>query len=51
MVQSIGILDKDFELWVIVLLIRYRIRQIIEAIKLISVFLRYFWELGKDIED
>lgn len=49
--KSIGILDKDYALWVKELVKRYRGSQIKAAIKVNSELLRYYWELGKDIEE
>ena len=51
MVKSIGILDKDYTLWVKELVKRYRGSQIKAAIKVNRELLRYYWELGKDIEE
>ena len=49
--KSIGILDKDYVLWVKELVKRYRSSQIKAAIKVNKEILRYYWELGKDIEE
>lgn len=49
--KSIGILDKDYTLWVKELVKRYRNSQIKAAIKVNRELLRYYWELGKDIEE
>ena len=49
--KSIGILDKDYVLWVKELVKRYRSSQIKAAIKVKKEILRYYWELGKDIEE
>ena len=49
--KPIGILDKDYKLWVKELVKRYRSSQIKAAIKVNKELLRYYWELGKDIED
>lgn len=49
--KSIGILDKDYLLWVKELVKRYRGSQIKAAIKVNREMLRYYWELGKDIEE
>ena len=48
--KSVGILDKDYVLWVKELVKRYRCSQIKAAIKVNKELLRYYWELGKDIE-
>lgn len=49
--KSIGILDKDYTLWVKELVKRYRGSQLKAAIKVNRELLRYYWELGKDIEE
>lgn len=49
--KSIGILDKDYTLWVRELVKRYRNSQIKAAIKVNRELLRYYWELGKEIEE
>ena len=49
--KSIGILDRDYSLWVKELVKRYRGSQIKVAIKVNKELLRYYWELGKDIEE
>lgn len=49
--KSIGILDKDYTLWVKELVIRYRSSQIKAAIKVNRELLHYYWELGRDIEE
>ena len=49
--RSLGILDKDYTLWVKELVKRYRSSQIKAAIKVNKELLRYYWELGKDIEE
>lgn len=49
--KSIGILDKDYTLWVKELVTRYRSSQIKAAIKVNRELLHYYWELGKDIEE
>ena len=51
MSKSISILDKDYVLWVKELVKRYRRSQIKAAIKVNKEMLRFYWELGKDIED
>ena len=51
MSKSISILDKDYILWVKELVKRYRRSQIKAAIKVNKEMLRFYWELGKDIED
>lgn len=49
--KSIGILDKDYALWVRELVKRYRNSQIKAAIKVNRELLHYYWELGKEIEE
>ena len=49
--KSIGILDENYTLWVKELVKRYRGSQIKAAIKVNGELLRYYWELGKDIEE
>ena len=46
--KSIGILDKDYVIWVKELVKRYRSSQIKAAIKVNKELLRYYWYLGKD---
>lgn len=48
---SIGILDKKYTLWVKELVKRYRGSQIKAAIKVNKELLKYYWCLGKDIEE
>lgn len=50
MSESINILDKDYLLWVNELCRRYRKSQIKAAVKVNDEVMRYYWELGKDIE-
>lgn len=47
--KPIGILDKDYLLWVKELCKRYRQSQIKAAVKVNHVVLQFYWELGKDI--
>lgn len=49
--KSISILDKDYLLWVKELVKRYRRSQIKAAVKVNKEMLRFYWELGKDIEE
>ncbi len=51
MSKSISILDKDYLLWVKELVKRYRCSQIKAAVKVNKEMLRFYWELGKDIEE
>lgn len=49
--KSISILDRDYALWVKELVKRYRSSQVKAAIKVNRELIRYYWELGKDIEE
>ncbi|MDE5878264.1 MAG: PDDEXK nuclease domain-containing protein [Muribaculaceae bacterium] len=49
--KSISILDREYTLWVKELVKRYHSSQIKAAIKINKELLRYYWELGKDIEE
>lgn len=49
MVHSLKILDKDYNLWVKQIALRYRSSQIKAAIKVNMEQLRFYWLLGKDI--
>lgn len=51
MVESIGILDKDYSTWVDTLVKRYRCSQVQAAVKVNNELLRYYWELGKEISE
>ncbi len=51
MSYSIGILDSDYASWIKELVKRYKSSQIKAAIKVNRELLRYYWELGKDIEE
>ena len=51
MQELIGILDKDYVSWVKELVKRYRGSQIKAAIKVNKELIRYYWELGRDIEE
>lgn len=50
MSESINILDKDYLQWVEELCKRYRKSQIRAAVKVNTEMLRFYWELGQDIE-
>lgn len=50
MSESINILDKDYLEWVEELCKRYRKSQIRAAVKVNTEMLRFYWELGQDIE-
>ncbi len=49
--RLIGIVDKDYALWVKELVKRYRSSQIKAAVKVNGELLHYYWQLGKDIEE
>lgn len=51
MSKSISILDKDYVQWVEDLSVRYRQSQIRASVKVNRELLRYYWELGRDIEE
>lgn len=48
---SISIIDKDYLQWVENLSVRYIQSQIKAAVKVNREMLRYYWELGRDIEE
>lgn len=47
--NSISILDKDYLQWVKELSSRYRQSQIKAAVKVNSILIEFYWELGRDI--
>lgn len=49
MSKSISILDRDYLQWIKELSSRYRQSQIKAAIKVNSVLIEFYWELGRDI--
>ena len=51
MSKNITILDKDYKKWVTELSSRYRKSQIKAAIKVNTELLKFYWELGRDIEE
>ena len=51
MSKSISRLDKDYAQWVEDLSVRYRQSQIRASVKVNRELLRYYWELGLDIEE
>lgn len=51
MSKSISILDKDYAQWVEDLSVRYRQSQVRASVKVNRELLRYYWELGRDIEE
>ena len=50
MSKSINILDKDYIQWIKELSSRYRRSQIKAAVKVNEEMLRFYWELGRDID-
>lgn len=51
MSRSLTIIDKDYAQWVENLSVRYRQSQIRASVKVNRELLRYYWELGRDIEE
>ena len=51
MSKSISILDKDYIQWVEDLSVRYGQNQVCASVKVNREILRYYWELGRDIEE
>ena len=51
MKNGLCIIDKEYSQWVEELSVRYRRSQVKAAIKVNSEMLRYYWELGRDIEE
>lgn len=51
MSNGLTIIDKDYTKWVEDLSLRYRKSQIRAAVKVNREMLRYYWELGRDIEE
>ena len=51
MSKDLTIIDKDYIRWVEDLSIRYRQSQIKAAIRVNRELLKYYWELGRDIEE
>ena len=49
--KSINILDEDYLQWVQELCKRYRQSQVRAAVKVNRELLKYYWELGRDIEE
>ena len=50
MSRNLTIIDKDYAQWVEDLSARYRQSQIRASVKVNRELLRYYWELGRDIE-
>lgn len=51
MSKGLTIIDKDYSRWVEDLSVRYRQSQIKAAVKVNRELLKYYWELGRDIEE
>lgn len=51
MSKRLTIIDKDYAQWVEQLSVRYHQSQIKAAIKVNREMLKYYWELGRDIEE
>ena len=51
MKKNLTIIDKDYTQWVEDLSVRYRQSQIKAAVKVNRELLKYYWELGRDIEE
>ncbi|MBO7224948.1 MAG: hypothetical protein J6V35_03465 [Bacteroidales bacterium] len=51
MSRNLTIIDKDYAQWVEDLSVRYRQSQIRASVKVNRELLRYYWELGRDIEE
>lgn len=47
----VSIIDKDYTQWAEKLRVRYRESQVRAAVKVNREMLRYYWELGRDIEE
>ena len=51
MSKRLTIIDKDYTQWVEELSVRYHQSQIKAAIKVNREMLKYYWDLGRDIEE
>lgn len=51
MSKGLTIIDKDYTQWVEDLSVRYRRSQVKAAVKVNREMLKYYWELGRDIEE
>ena len=51
MSKGLTIIDKDYSRWVEDLSVRYRQSQINAAVRVNRELLKYYWELGRDIEE
>ena len=51
MSNNLTIIDKDYTQWVEDLSVRYQQSQIRASVKVNTEMLKYYWELGRDIEE
>lgn len=51
MSKGLTIIDKEYTQWVECLSVRYRQSQVKAAVKVNREMLKYYWELGRDIEE
>ena len=51
MSRNLTIIDNDYAQWIEILSVRYRQSQIRASVKVNRELLRYYWELGRDIEE
>ena len=51
MSKNLTIIDRDYTQWVEDLSVRYRQSQIRASVKVNREMLKYYWELGRDIEE
>ncbi len=51
MSKNLTVIDKDYTQWVEDLSVRYRKSQIKASVKVNQELLKYYWELGRDIEE
>lgn len=49
--KNLTIIDKDYTQWIETLSVRYRQSQIRAAVKVNQELLKFYWELGRDIEE
>lgn len=49
--KNLTIIDKDYTHWVENISVRYRQSQIRASVKVNQELLRFYWELGRDIEE
>ena len=51
MSNNLTVIDKDYTQWVEDLSVRYQQSQIRASVKVNTEMLKYYWELGRDIEE